>query len=100
MVPEECQWPYSRKVFLPHPGEEREAPYAGEVFQQHDLLATLKKFVETEQQALAKGKSRKEAAEAANVTSYQMRSSFGEHESRPGRLTLNESVPPPGPEWN
>jgi gamma-glutamyltranspeptidase/glutathione hydrolase len=28
------------------------------------------------------------------VTSYQMRSSFGDHESQPGRLTLTESMPP------
>ncbi len=34
-----------------------------------------------------------EAAEAANITSYQMRSSFGKHESEPGRLTLREDVP-------
>jgi gamma-glutamyltranspeptidase/glutathione hydrolase len=32
--------------------------------------------------------------EAPNILSYQMRSSFGNHESRPGRLQLNESVPP------
>ena len=35
-----------------------------------------------------------EAAEAANFNSYQMRSSFGEHESRPGRILLNDQVPP------
>ena len=29
-----------------------------------------------------------QATEAPNVNSYQMRSSFGAHESRPGRLTL------------
>jgi gamma-glutamyltranspeptidase/glutathione hydrolase len=34
-----------------------------------------------------------EAAEAANITSYQMRSSFGAHESEPGRLTLRDDVP-------
>jgi len=34
-----------------------------------------------------------EATEAANITSYQMRDSFGEHESLPGRLTLNASTP-------
>jgi gamma-glutamyltranspeptidase/glutathione hydrolase len=34
-----------------------------------------------------------EACEAANITSYQMRSSFGDHESTPGRLTLNNEVP-------
>jgi gamma-glutamyltranspeptidase/glutathione hydrolase len=39
------------------------------------------------------GMNVQQAAEAANFTSYQMRSSFGDHESRPGGLTVNESVP-------
>jgi gamma-glutamyltranspeptidase/glutathione hydrolase len=34
-----------------------------------------------------------EAAEAANVTTYQMHSSFGEHEIRAGRLTLDTRTP-------
>jgi gamma-glutamyltranspeptidase/glutathione hydrolase len=34
-----------------------------------------------------------EACEAANITSYQMRSSFGAHAVEPGRLTLAEEVP-------
>lgn len=34
-----------------------------------------------------------EACEAANFTSYQMRSSFGRHEVQPGRLTLTDEVP-------
>ena len=59
------EWPYSAKVFLPHAGEEREAPSAGEMFVQHDLLATLTKLVEAEQQALKKRKTRKEAIYAA-----------------------------------
>ncbi len=59
------EWPYSAKVFLPHAGEDREAPAAGEIFVQSDLLATLTKLVETEQQALKKRKSRKEAIYAA-----------------------------------
>jgi gamma-glutamyltranspeptidase / glutathione hydrolase len=40
------------------------------------------------------GMNVQEAAEAANVTSYQMRDSFGAHETQPGRLTLNESMSP------
>ena len=40
------------------------------------------------------GMNVQEAVEAANFGSYQMQSSFGAHESAPGRLTLNESVPP------
>ena len=35
-----------------------------------------------------------QAAEAANINSNQMRSSFRAHESRPGRLVLNTAVPP------
>src|SRR5262249_49238261 len=39
------------------------------------------------------GMTAQEAAEAANITSYQMRDSFGAHESFPGRLTLTNSIP-------
>jgi gamma-glutamyltranspeptidase/glutathione hydrolase len=59
------EWPYSRKVMLPHFGEKREAPEAGEIFVQADLLNTLQKMVDAERQALKKGKSRKEAIRAA-----------------------------------
>ncbi len=65
------QWPYSKKVFLPHLGEKREAPDAGEIFVQKDLLESLKKLVNAEQQALAKGKSRKEAIYAAYDLFYK-----------------------------
>ena len=41
------------------------------------------------------GMTVQEAAEGPNITSYQMRSSFGEHESQPGRLTVHASTP----EW-
>jgi gamma-glutamyltranspeptidase/glutathione hydrolase len=34
-----------------------------------------------------------QAAEAANVGSFQVRSSFGEHESEPGRLMIRDDVP-------
>jgi gamma-glutamyltranspeptidase/glutathione hydrolase len=40
------------------------------------------------------GMNVQEAVEAPNFTSYQMRNSFGVHESEPGRLTLNESALP------
>ncbi|HOO10862.1 MAG TPA: gamma-glutamyltransferase, partial [Cyclobacteriaceae bacterium] len=65
------EWPYSKKVFLPHLGEEREAPEAGEIFVQKDLLATLTKLVEAEQEALKKKKSRKEAIYAAYDRFYK-----------------------------
>jgi gamma-glutamyltranspeptidase/glutathione hydrolase len=65
------QWKYSRAVFLPHAGEAREAPSAGEVFKQADLAATLRKLVEAEQQALKAGKSRTEAIYAAYDRFYK-----------------------------
>jgi len=65
------EWPYSRKVLLPHPGQEREAPEPGEIFRQPDLAATLKKLVEAEDRALAAGKSRKDAIYAANDRFYR-----------------------------
>ena len=40
------------------------------------------------------GMNVQEATEAPNVNSFQMRSSFGAHESRPGRILLAESMPP------
>ncbi|HUJ16192.1 MAG TPA: gamma-glutamyltransferase [Thermoanaerobaculia bacterium] len=52
------QWPYSRALFLTN-------LQAGQMFRQPDLAATLRKLVETEQDALAHGKSRKEAIYAA-----------------------------------
>lgn len=65
------EWPYSTKVFLPHLGEKREAPVAGEIFVQKELLATLTKMVETEREMLKKKKSRKEAIMAANDRFYK-----------------------------
>ncbi len=65
------EWPYSKAVFLPHLGEQREAPEAGEIFVQKDLLATLTKMVEAEQEALKKGKNRKEAIMAAYDRFYK-----------------------------
>lgn len=64
------KWPYSKQLFLTHPGEAREAPHAGEIFRQKDLLATLNKLVETEQLALSEGKDRKQAIYAAYQRFY------------------------------
>ena len=41
------------------------------------------------------GMTPQQAAEAPNMNSYQMRSSFGAHESRPGRMLVNQSTPDP-----
>ena len=65
------QWPYSTAVFLPHLGEEREVPEAGEIFRQPDLAATLRKLVEAEQDALRQGRTRKEAIQAAYDRFYR-----------------------------
>lgn len=65
------EWPYSKAVFLPHAGEQREAPVAGEIFVQKDLLHTLEKMVEAEQQAIRQGKDRKEAIKAAQDRFYK-----------------------------
>ena len=40
------------------------------------------------------GMNVQEATEAPNINSFQMRSSFGDHRSEPGRLLLADSVPP------
>jgi gamma-glutamyltranspeptidase/glutathione hydrolase len=39
------------------------------------------------------GMTPQQAVEAPNINSYQMRSSFGEHEARPGRLLLASATP-------
>jgi gamma-glutamyltranspeptidase/glutathione hydrolase len=65
------QWPYSKAVFLTHPGEKTEGPEGGEIFIQKDLLETLTKLVEAEQQALKNKKSRKEAIMAAYDRFYK-----------------------------
>jgi gamma-glutamyltranspeptidase/glutathione hydrolase len=69
------QWADSTRVFLPHLDpdnrEQRAAPYPGEIFRQPDLLATLQKLVDAEAEALAAGKSRKEAIYAAYERFYR-----------------------------
>ncbi len=64
------EWPYSKAVMLPHLGEKREAPEAGEIFVQKELLATLTKMVEAEQLALKNNKTRKQAIMAAYSRFY------------------------------
>ena len=65
------QWPYAKAVMLPHAGQPREAPVAGEIFRQADLAATLRKLVDAEAAALKAGKSRKEALQAAYDRFYR-----------------------------
>jgi gamma-glutamyltranspeptidase/glutathione hydrolase len=63
------KWPESRRVMLPRPGDR--PPAAGEIFRQPDLAATLRKLVEAEKEALAAGKSRRDAILAANDRFYR-----------------------------
>src|SRR6186713_324193 len=65
------QWPYSTAVFYPHLGGKREAPEPGEIFVQKDLLETLTKMVQAEQNALKQKKSRKDAIMAAYDRFYK-----------------------------
>ena len=65
------KWKYSPGVFLPHRGQSREAPEAGELFTQADLAATLRKLVEAEAQALKAGQSRRQAIQAAYDRFYK-----------------------------
>lgn len=65
------QWKYSREILLPHLGEKREAPSAGELFKQKALLETLKKMVQAERAALKAGKNRKAAIMAAYDRFYK-----------------------------
>jgi gamma-glutamyltranspeptidase/glutathione hydrolase len=65
------QWPDSARVFLTHPGAAREAPSAGEIFRQPDLRATLQKLVDAERAALAAGRDRRQAIQAAYDRFYR-----------------------------
>jgi len=65
------EWPYSKAVMLPHAGQERAAPAAGEIFHQPDLATTLRKLVATEREALSQGATRKAAILAANDRFYR-----------------------------
>jgi gamma-glutamyltranspeptidase/glutathione hydrolase len=55
--------------------------------QEQNLVQFLINFMEF-------GMNVQEACESPNITSYQMHASFGEHEFKPGKLTLQEDVPP------
>ena len=70
------KWKHSPSIMLTHPGAGegeggREAPEPGEIFVQKDLAATFRKLVDAEQQALRRGKTRKEAIYAAYDRFYK-----------------------------
>lgn len=61
------KWEYSKQIFLPG----GRPPEPGEIFVQRDLANMFRKLVATEQEALAAGKSRKEAILAAKDRFYK-----------------------------
>jgi gamma-glutamyltranspeptidase/glutathione hydrolase len=61
-------WPFSRAVLLPRDGQ---PPEAGSLFRQSDLARTLERLVAAEAQALAAGRSRREAILAAYELFYR-----------------------------
>lgn len=65
------QWPYSKQLFFPHLGQERETPRRGEIFRQLDLRDTLEKLVVAESRALREGSNRKQAIHAAYDRFYR-----------------------------
>jgi gamma-glutamyltranspeptidase/glutathione hydrolase len=65
------KWRSSARIMLTHPGEAREAPRAGEIFRQPELATTLRKLVEAEKRALARGATRKQAIMAAYDRFYR-----------------------------
>jgi len=60
-------WKYSAPIYLPGGNP----PVEGQLFVQKDLANTFRKLVQTEQEALANGASRKEAIMAANERFYK-----------------------------
>jgi gamma-glutamyltranspeptidase/glutathione hydrolase len=69
------RWEASRRVLLPNFDPKRPqswaAPRPGQIFRQPELLATLTKLVDSEREALAAGRSRKEAILAAYDRFYR-----------------------------
>jgi gamma-glutamyltranspeptidase/glutathione hydrolase len=67
------QWPDSARVFLPHrnDGGAYAGPAPGELFRQPDLHATLTSLIEAEREALADGRSRRDAIMAAYDRFYR-----------------------------
>jgi gamma-glutamyltranspeptidase/glutathione hydrolase len=62
------EWPYAKAVMLPRDGH---APEPGSVFRQPELAATLRKLVDAEKAARAKGLDRKAALYAAYDRFYK-----------------------------
>ena len=63
------KWPDSKRVMYPNPGDA--PPEAGQIFRQPDLAATLRKLVDAEREAKARGADRKAAIMAAYDRFYR-----------------------------
>jgi gamma-glutamyltranspeptidase/glutathione hydrolase len=63
------KWPDSKRIFFPNPGDK--APEPGQIFRQPELAKTLRALVEAERQALAAGRDRKQAIQAAYDRFYR-----------------------------
>ena len=85
------QWPNSEKLFFPGGQNNLQT---GDIFQQKDLLETLKKFVETEAVALESGKNRKEAIYAVYDRFYKgdMAEEFAKAVQQEGGLITKEDL--------
>ena len=67
------QWEDSARIFLPNRDDDGEpaGPAPGQIFRQPDLHATLTRLIEAEREALASGKSRRDAIMAAYERFYR-----------------------------
>jgi gamma-glutamyltranspeptidase / glutathione hydrolase len=88
------RWPETVRVMLPHAGQAREAPRAGEIFRQPDLAATLRRLVEAETRASKRGASRKAAIMAAYDLFYrgELGAEFAAAVQRQGGLITREDL--------
>ena len=64
-------WSYSRSVFFVPEADSLRVPRPGEVFRQPELAATLRRLVEAEREALARGDEREAAIQAAYDRFYR-----------------------------
>ncbi len=88
------KWPYSKAVMLPHAGEAREAPQAGEIFRQADLAATLRKLVRgrasRRSPPASRARRRSKPRTTASTGATSRRSSYAGLREQGGLVTLED----------